>query len=105
MQHAMNLHNAPFCKIKSGSKTVEMRLFDERRQNIKVDDTILFINNSTGEQLLVQVTKVETFATFDQLYSHYDKISIGYSVDEVANPSDIFCIILLSKLLPTASLQ
>lgn len=85
MQHTMNLHNAPFLSIKSGTKTVEMRLFDERRKNIKVGDTI-----TTGEQLTVQVTNTEVFATFDELYRNYDKVSIGYAPDEVASPADMY---------------
>ena len=90
MQHTMNLHNAPFLSIKSGTKTVEMRLFDERRKNIKAGDTILFTNNTTGEQLTVQVTNTEVFATFDELYRNYDKVSIGYAPDEVASPADMY---------------
>ncbi len=89
MQYTMNLHNAPFEKIKSGTKTVEMRLFDERRKNIKVGDAILFTNNTTGEQLCVQVTKIEVFVNFEELYANYDKISIGYESSEVANPADM----------------
>lgn len=90
MQHTMNLHNEPFCKIKSGSKTVEMRLFDERRQNIAVGDTILFTNNATNAQLRVIVTTIETYANFDQLYQSHNKIAIGYAENEIANPSDMF---------------
>ena len=89
MQHSMNLHDAPFCKIKEGLKTVEMRLFDQRRKSIKVGDTILFTNNSTGEQMVVSVTSVEVFETFQQLYNCYDKVAIGYMPSEVANPDDM----------------
>ena len=89
MQHTMNLHNAPFEGIKSGTKTVEMRLYDERRKDIKVGDTILFTNNTTGEQLMVQVTKMEVFANFEELYRNYDKVAIGYTANEIANPADM----------------
>ena len=89
MQHTMNLHNEPFNKIKSGTKTVEMRLYDERRKNINIGDTILFTNNTTGEQLCVQVTNLQVFANFAELYNNYDKVSIGYAPDEVANPTDM----------------
>ncbi len=89
MQHTMNLHNEPFNKIKRGAKTVEMRLFDERRKNIKVGDTILFTNNTTGEKLAVQVTNMQVFVNFEELYNNYDKVSIGYKPDEVANPADM----------------
>ena len=35
MIHTMKLDAVPFEKIKSGKKTVELRLFDEKRQKIK----------------------------------------------------------------------
>lgn len=34
--HEMRLHNEPFELIRNGSKTIEMRLYDEKRQLIKV---------------------------------------------------------------------
>ena len=89
MQHTMNLHNEPFNKIKGGTKTVEMRLFDERRKGINIGDTILFTNNTTGEKLAVQVTNMQAFANFEELYENYDKVSIGYAPDEAANPTDM----------------
>ena len=89
MQHTMNLHNCPFCKIKCGTKTVEMRLYDEKRRAIKVGDTILFTNNATNEQLTAQVTSVQTFPTFDDLYINYDMLSIGYAKGELASPKDM----------------
>jgi len=35
MIYEMRLHNEPFQKIKSGTKTVELRLYDEKRRQIK----------------------------------------------------------------------
>lgn len=89
MQHEMNLNNAPFESIKSGSKTVEMRLFDEKRQCLKVGDTILFTNNSSAEQMVVEIVFLQTYTSFEELYSHFDKVSIGYQPCEVANPNDM----------------
>ena len=42
--HEMKLYPAPFDSIKSGRKTVEMRLNDEKRQLIKIGDRIRFVN-------------------------------------------------------------
>ncbi len=90
MQHYMNLYNNPFEKIKNGTKTVEMRLFDDKRCKINVGDTITFTNISTTEQLHVNVVDVCTFATFEQLYTAFDKVSIGYNPQDVANPNDMY---------------
>lgn len=89
MQHYMNLHNDPFEKIKNGTKTVEMRLFDNKRRAINVHDTITFTNVLNGEQLTAQVTDIRTFATFGELYNAFDKVSVGYNLQDVANPNDM----------------
>lgn len=90
MNHEMNLHAAPFELIGDGSKTVEMRLNDERRKNIKSGDTIVFTNMDTNEKLEAAVLKVISFKDFADLYEHYNKTDIGYKEDEAANPDDMF---------------
>ena len=47
----MKLKNEPFVSIKNGLKTIEMRLFDEKRKQIKVGDTIEFTNIVSLEKL------------------------------------------------------
>ncbi len=87
--HEMRLHNEPFELIKNGSKTIEMRLYDEKRQLIKVGDTIEFTNRLTEEKLKVEVIALHKFASFSELYTNFNKISIGYGIDEDANPLDM----------------
>ena len=87
--HEMRLHNSPFNLIKSGSKTIEMRLNDEKRQLIKVGDTIKFINRVTDEEIITLVKGLFYYDSFDELYKHFDKVSIGYAEDEDANPDDM----------------
>ena len=87
--HYMNLYPAPFLAIKTGVKTVEMRLNDEKREKIEQGDYIIFTNNETKEELLVRVEKRVVYPSFRELYSEYDKISIGYKKDEIANPNDM----------------
>ena len=89
MKHDLNLHPEPFSKIKSGLKTIEMRLNDERRRCIKAGDEIEFTNRETNETLLVDVLEIIPFKSFDELYAHFDKSVLGYEKDEVANPNDM----------------
>ena len=42
MLHQMKLKRSPFEKIKDGSKTIELRLYDEKRQKVKIGDFIEF---------------------------------------------------------------
>ena len=44
--HKMNLWNDSFEAIKCGSKTIEMRLNDEKRSLIKIGDEIEFVNKN-----------------------------------------------------------
>ena len=89
MIHEMRLHKEPFEKIKQGTKTIEIRLYDEKRQLVQVGDTIDFISRATGEILSTQVVALHCFQTFAELYKHFDKISLGYGENETANPNDM----------------
>lgn len=50
MKHTMKLHSSPFNMIKCGEKTYELRLYDEKRQCIKIGDGIVFVNAKTQAQ-------------------------------------------------------
>lgn len=86
--HKMNLQDLPFEAINSGQKTIEMRLYDEKRQKIKVGDIIEFSNNS-NDIIKTKVIDIHRFNNFDELYNNFDKEKLGYFEDEVANPNDM----------------
>ncbi|MBR2861735.1 MAG: ASCH domain-containing protein [Clostridia bacterium] len=87
----MKLAPAPFSMIKSGQKTIELRLLDEKRQKIKVGDTIVFTNTETKDTLTVTVKKLHKFASFTELYSKLDLLQCGYTAETVktASPEDM----------------
>lgn len=85
----MKLNNEPFTNIKNGTKTIEMRLNDEKRQLLKIKDLIEFTNRETLEKMLVEVQNLYHFSSFDELYRHFDKVSIGYNENEEADPKDM----------------
>ncbi len=89
--HKMKLNSAPFEMIKCGEKTIELRLFDEKRQQVKVGDNIIFTNTSTGETLNTTVTKLHRFNTFNELYKSLPLLKCGYTTENVdkATPSDM----------------
>ena len=89
MTYYMNLAPRPFERIKSGRKTVEMRLNDERRRAIKVGDEIAFTHNENGEILFVEVTALYPFYSFEELYSAFNPEVLGYTKDEAFSPSDM----------------
>ncbi len=69
MIHKMKLNEDPFERIKDGTKTVEFRLFDEKRQQIKVGDQIEFSKlPELNEKLLVDVVELYREVTFEKLF-------------------------------------
>ena len=89
--HEMNLHSSPFEKIKSGQKTIELRLFDEKRQRIKEGDTITFTNTANGEKMSRVVKKLHLFDSFKELYQALPLLQCGYTTADInsAHPSDM----------------
>ena len=87
--HEMRLHNKPFELIKNGTKTIELRLNDEKRQKIKIGDNIKFENRSTGEIIEVKVLNIHNYPSFEELYKNFDKVSLGYLENEEANHNDM----------------
>jgi ASC-1-like (ASCH) protein len=75
----MHLYPEPFEKIKSGKKTIEIRLYDEKRQKVKVGDIIVFhkLPDNT-ETIKVEVLGLSIFKSFRDLFSNFDKSKFGH---------------------------
>ena len=69
MLHKMKLNEEPFNRMKNGTKTIEFRLYDEKRQQIKVGDQIEFSKlPDLQENLLVDVVELYKEDTFENLF-------------------------------------
>ena len=89
MIHDMKLWDGAFQKMLSGTKTVELRLNDDKRRRIKPGDTIRFTHANGQDTLSVQVININTYDNFEDLYQHYDKVAMGYEDDDHADPKDM----------------
>lgn len=89
MIHQMRLYSNAFLAMKNGKKTIEMRLFDEKRKILQVGDYIEFMNTETKEVLHFRIKNLYKYDNFEQLYLHHHPISLGYQEDEIANPKDM----------------
>ncbi len=89
--HDMRLAPLPFAKIKSGRKTIELRLNDEKRRRIRVGDAIRFTETESGETLTVSVSALHHFDSFKALYHALPLTACGYSEEACADadPSDM----------------
>ncbi len=85
----MKLDSKYFEKILCGEKTIEMRLWDEKRQKIKVGDFIEFTDRANFRQMMTIVVGLHKFRNFTELYAHFDKSKLGYDRDEAADPHDM----------------
>ena len=89
MIHELRLNNEPFQKIQSGTKTIEMRLYDVKRKLIKENDIIEFTNRSTNEKIRTKVFKLHLYPSFDELYKDFDNISLGYEENDIKDSKDM----------------
>lgn len=80
MLHKMKLQSEPFEKISNGSKTIELRLYDEKRQQVQIGDFIEFSLLEDPEQKLqTRVTALYNFNSFRELYDKIPKEKLGFS--------------------------
>lgn len=89
MKYEMKLNNGPFKKIKDGTKTIELRLNDEKRQLLKEKDLIEFTNRETLEKMIVEIENLYYYSSFKELYKNFNKIEMGYEKDDIADPKDM----------------
>ena len=71
----MKLQRQPFEAIRLEQKTIEMRLYDEKRRQIAVRDTITF--RCDGEELTVRVIALHRFPDFAALYAALPHSKLG----------------------------
>lgn len=98
MMHKMNLAHSAFNSISIGQKTIEMRLYDEKRAKVNVGDEIEFENTDTHHKIKCIVINLTRYKDFFELYSNFDKIAIGYNVNETANAEDMYAYYSLEKI-------
>ena len=69
MIHEMKLNESPFERIKNGTKTIEFRLYDEKRKKVKIGDKIEFSKlPDLQEKILVDVLDIYRDETFENLF-------------------------------------
>jgi ASC-1-like (ASCH) protein len=91
----MGLQPEPFEKIQAGTKTIELRLFDEKRKSLNIGDTIKFQKQSEEtETLHVRVVALLRYASFSDLFDDFpseifggkDKASLLEGVHQFYSP-------------------
>lgn len=69
MTHKMNLQDKYFDFIKNGTKRIELRLNDEKRQQIKIGDSIEFSNEK--DKFIAKVIGLLKYQDFKTLFNDF----------------------------------
>lgn len=85
----MHLYEPSGELVASGLKTIEVRLYDEKRRNVNIGDEITFIRND-GSEINIIVTGITVCASFKDLYNHVNVIEIGYKSVSEADYNDMY---------------
>ena len=82
MIHNMSLKEKYFNLIRKGEKTIELRLFDDKRQKIQIGDKIKFMNNDDSFE--VNVIGLVRAQTFEELFNIIPVERCGFTNKEEA---------------------
>ena len=92
MRHYMKLQTEPFEAVANGTKTIELRLDDEKRRKVSVGDEIEFTEYPDGRRkILTAVVALHRFGSFEELYRSLPLEKCGYAGSEIdgASPDDM----------------
>ena len=90
--HRMHLAHRPFQRMEDGKKTLELRLNDPKRREMRVGDVIRFEDASDETEILhMEVTELLLFPSFRELYAALPPGEMGYLPEEEASaaPADM----------------
>jgi len=94
MIHEMRLNTSSFNKIVDGSKTIELRLLDDKRKAVRLGDVVEFVKEGTTETVQRKVVALLNFPDFETLidylplglFGHVDKASVKEGVNKIYSP-------------------
>lgn len=73
MEHVLKLQPKYFEYINNGTKRIELRLYDEKRQKINIGDTIIFQKEPKLEiTMQVKVIGLLRYNSFEDLFKDFD---------------------------------
>ena len=81
--HTMKVQTKYYNLLKNGIKTIELRLWDEKRQQIKVGDKITFSDLSDpADTFIAEVIALHRAPSFDELCDTIQPQQAGFSTKE-----------------------
>ncbi len=94
MEMKVHLHPDVFEIVKMGKKDIEVRINDEKRRQLKVGDTLVFLKRpNDDEEIRVKVVGLEYYDYFSTLVDNYDMERIylsGYTKNQYLQEMERF---------------
>ena len=91
MEHVLKLQPKYFDYIEKGTKRIELRLYDEKRQKINIGDTIVFKKEpELTTSMEVKVIGLLRYNTFEDLFKDFD---IKIMADELVTKEELLNVI------------
>lgn len=87
--HQMNLQERYFDYIQTGTKRIELRLYDDKRRQIKLGDEIEFAKSDTAK-LKVQVIGLLLYNSFEELF---EDLPIELLADKTMTKSELLGVL------------
>lgn len=87
--HEMNLQPKYYDFIKDGTKRIELRLYDEKRQKIKLGDEIEFSKSET-EKFKAKVVGLIRYQSFEDLFKDFP---IGILADKTMTKDELLNVL------------
>ena len=73
MEMKFHLHSDVFDIVKNGTKNVEVRLNDEKRRQLSIGDTLIFLRRpNDDEEIYATVTNLKYYNNFSELVDNYE---------------------------------
>ena len=86
-QHLLHVQPVFFNMIQDGTKTIELRLWDEKRRKINIGDEIIFQKNDSDETITTRVNYLVVAQNFSELFKMIDVKDAGFENTEIAQES------------------
>ena len=78
--HTVSLYEEGFDLIKNGHKTVEVRLYDEKRKQFQPGHKLIFRKlPDENDSIETEIEAIKTFMTFEELYRDIGFEALGRS--------------------------
>ncbi|MBW3020968.1 ASCH domain-containing protein [Candidatus Woesearchaeota archaeon] len=82
--HEMHLYDEPYERIRKGTKKLEVRLNDEKRQKVQIGDKIIFYKQNGGF-ISTKVINLYKYNSFMELFDNINLNLLGYDSETDKN--------------------